>query len=169
MAEYCLFHHVQGETEGLLAFADETARRGSRGSRPDVYEGKTFAEFTDGGHLRLQRVFSTLRVRNSLAGGRSCPDPRDGRRRRMIPGGRRNSAGARGRSRGRRALPRSRRHLFADSSLHFLAFLKAGGWRTLLREKCRFRGIVRTLTQPNGRGASSAAAFADVIGRPHRV
>jgi dienelactone hydrolase len=48
MAEVLLFHHAQGQTEGFLAFADELRAAGHVVHAPDLYDGKTFAELTDG-------------------------------------------------------------------------------------------------------------------------
>ena len=48
MAEVLLFHHAQGLTEGLLAFADELRAAGHTVHTPDLYEGKTFTELDDG-------------------------------------------------------------------------------------------------------------------------
>jgi dienelactone hydrolase len=48
MAEVLLFHHAQGQTAGFLAFADELRAAGHVVHAPDLYDGKTFAELTDG-------------------------------------------------------------------------------------------------------------------------
>ncbi|MFF7179703.1 dienelactone hydrolase family protein [Streptomyces sp. NPDC008121] len=42
MAEVLLFHHAQGLTEGVRAFAEELRRAGHRVRVPDVYDGRTF-------------------------------------------------------------------------------------------------------------------------------
>jgi dienelactone hydrolase len=48
MAEVLLFHHAQGQTTGVLAFADELRRAGHIVHTPDLYEGRTFATLDDG-------------------------------------------------------------------------------------------------------------------------
>jgi dienelactone hydrolase len=53
MAEVLLFHHVQGLTPGIAAFADELRRAGHTVHTPDLYDGKTFETQDEGmGHLR---------------------------------------------------------------------------------------------------------------------
>ena len=42
MTEVVLFHHAQGLTPGVLAFADELRRAGHTVHTPDVYDGRTF-------------------------------------------------------------------------------------------------------------------------------
>ena len=48
MAEVVLFHHVQGLTAGVLAFADELRRAGHTVHTPDVFDGRTFDTIEDG-------------------------------------------------------------------------------------------------------------------------
>src|SRR5436305_1142442 len=48
MAEMLLFHHAQGQTEGLAAFADELRRAGHTVHAPDLYDGRTFASLEEG-------------------------------------------------------------------------------------------------------------------------
>ena len=42
MAEVVLFHHAQGLTPGVAAFADELRRAGHTVHAPDLFEGRTF-------------------------------------------------------------------------------------------------------------------------------
>jgi dienelactone hydrolase len=42
MAEVVVFHHVQGLTPGVNAFADELRRAGHAVHTPDLFEGRTF-------------------------------------------------------------------------------------------------------------------------------
>jgi dienelactone hydrolase len=42
MAEMVLFHHAQGLTPGVVAFADELRRAGHTVHTPDLFEGRTF-------------------------------------------------------------------------------------------------------------------------------
>lgn len=48
MAEVVLFHHVQGLTEGVIAFADELRRAGHTVHTPDQFDGQTFSTLDDG-------------------------------------------------------------------------------------------------------------------------
>ena len=48
MAEIILFHHVQGLTPGVVAFADELRRAGHTVHTPDLFEGRTFPSIDDG-------------------------------------------------------------------------------------------------------------------------
>jgi dienelactone hydrolase len=48
MAELVLFHHAQGLTPGVVAFADELRRAGHIVHTPDLYDGRTFATLEEG-------------------------------------------------------------------------------------------------------------------------
>ena len=48
MAEVALFHHAQGLTSGVVAFADELRRAGHTVHTPDLYDGRTFATLDEG-------------------------------------------------------------------------------------------------------------------------
>jgi dienelactone hydrolase len=48
MADVLLFHHAQGLTAGVRAFADELRGAGHRVHTPDLYDGRTFATLADG-------------------------------------------------------------------------------------------------------------------------
>jgi dienelactone hydrolase len=48
MSEVVLFHHAQGLTPGLAAFADELRRAGHTVHAPDLYDGRTFATLEEG-------------------------------------------------------------------------------------------------------------------------
>ena len=48
MAEVVLFHHAQGLTSGVLAFADDLRLAGHTVHTPDVFEGRTFATVEEG-------------------------------------------------------------------------------------------------------------------------
>lgn len=48
MAEVLLFHHAQGLTAGVHAFADELRSGGHTVHTPDMYEGRTFGTVEDG-------------------------------------------------------------------------------------------------------------------------
>ena len=48
MAEVVLFHHAQGLTPGVVAFADELRRAGHVVHTPDLFEGRTFGTIEEG-------------------------------------------------------------------------------------------------------------------------
>jgi len=48
MAEVVLFHHAQGLTPGVVAFADELRRAGHTVHTPDLLAGRTFASIEEG-------------------------------------------------------------------------------------------------------------------------
>jgi dienelactone hydrolase len=48
MAEVLLFHHAQGLTSGVLAFADELRGAGHTVHTPDLYDGHTFETLDEG-------------------------------------------------------------------------------------------------------------------------
>jgi dienelactone hydrolase len=48
VAEIMLYHHVQGLTTGVVAFADELRRAGHTVHTPDLLDGRTFATLEDG-------------------------------------------------------------------------------------------------------------------------
>ena len=51
MAEVVLFHHAQGLTPGVVAFADELRAAGHTVHTPDLFEGRTFPTLEEGlGH-----------------------------------------------------------------------------------------------------------------------
>ena len=53
MAEVVLFHHAQGLTPGVAAFADELRCAGHTVHTPDLFEGRTFDTIADGmGYVR---------------------------------------------------------------------------------------------------------------------
>ena len=60
MAEVLLFHHAQGLTAGCLAFAGDLRAAGHVVHTPDLYDGKTFTELTDGVAYAKQVGFDTI-------------------------------------------------------------------------------------------------------------
>src|SRR5262245_32104873 len=48
MAEVLLFHHAQGLTPGVVAFADRLRAAGHTVRTPDLYAGRTFASLDEG-------------------------------------------------------------------------------------------------------------------------
>ena len=67
MAEVLLFHHAQGLTPGVVAFADELRDAGHVVHTPDLYEGATFSDLDSGvGHAK-EIGFDTVLERGRLA------------------------------------------------------------------------------------------------------
>jgi dienelactone hydrolase len=64
MAEVLLFHHVQGLTDGVRAFADELRAGGHTVHTPDLFEGERPASVEDG-------VAHVQKLGDELLGGRA--------------------------------------------------------------------------------------------------
>jgi dienelactone hydrolase len=60
MAELVLFHHIQGLTEGVVAFADELRRAGHTVHTPDVFAGRTFETLGEGEAYAKEVGFQVL-------------------------------------------------------------------------------------------------------------
>lgn len=60
VAEIVLFHHAQGRTPGVVAFADELQRAGHTLHVPDLYEGRTFADLEEGVAYAQDVGFDTI-------------------------------------------------------------------------------------------------------------
>jgi dienelactone hydrolase len=62
-----VFHHAQGLTDGVRAFADELRAAGHTVHTPDLYEGRTFSDLADG-IRNVQRLgFDTIIARGRAA------------------------------------------------------------------------------------------------------
>ena len=67
MAEVLLFHHAQGLTPGVVAFADELRAAGHVVHTPDLYDGKTFDSVDDGVDHAREVGFDTILERGRTA------------------------------------------------------------------------------------------------------
>lgn len=67
MAEILLFHHAQGLTSGVKAFADTLTAAGHVVHAPDLYDGNTFDELDDGLAYVRQLGFDTVLERGRAA------------------------------------------------------------------------------------------------------
>ena len=65
MAEMLLFHHVQGLTDGVAAFADELRAAGHTVHTPDLFDGHTFASIREG--FAYSQTVSDLAARADAA------------------------------------------------------------------------------------------------------
>jgi dienelactone hydrolase len=63
MAELVLYHHVQGLTTGVGAFADELRRSGHTVHVPDLFDGRTFPTLEEGMAYAREVGFDTLMER----------------------------------------------------------------------------------------------------------
>ena len=67
MTELIVFHHAQGLTNGVKAFADELRAAGHTVHTPDLYEGKTFATLPEGMANVRELGFETIIARGRAA------------------------------------------------------------------------------------------------------
>lgn len=67
MAELVLYHHAQGLTTGVEAFADELRRAGHTVHVPDLYERHTFDTLDEGLAYAKQTGFGTIMERGLTA------------------------------------------------------------------------------------------------------
>ena len=68
MAEIALFHHAQGLTPGMIAFADELRGANHVVHTPDLFEGRTFPTLDEGIDYARSIGFDTLLDRGVAAG-----------------------------------------------------------------------------------------------------
>lgn len=67
MAEVLLYHHIQGLTDGVQAFADELRRAGHTVHTPDLFEGRTFTSIEEGFAFAEEVGFEALDERGVAA------------------------------------------------------------------------------------------------------
>lgn len=67
MAEVLLFHHAQGLTEGVIAFADRLREAGHTVHTPDLYDGHTFPTLDAGIGYAQEVGFGTIQERGLRA------------------------------------------------------------------------------------------------------
>ena len=63
MADVLLFHHAQGMTRGVTAFADELRAAGHTVHTPDLFDGRTFGSIPEGMAFINEQGFDALRAR----------------------------------------------------------------------------------------------------------
>jgi dienelactone hydrolase len=73
MAEILLFHHAQGLTDGVIAFADELRRADHTVHTPDLYDGRVFESIDDGVAYAGEVGFGEVMARGSQAADRRPP------------------------------------------------------------------------------------------------
>ncbi|HZD86899.1 MAG TPA: dienelactone hydrolase family protein [Gaiellaceae bacterium] len=67
MTDVVLYHHVQGLTDGVRAFADELRQAGHTVHTPDVFDGRTFGSIEEGIAFAREAGFGTLAARGVSA------------------------------------------------------------------------------------------------------
>ncbi|WP_238332461.1 dienelactone hydrolase family protein [Kribbella jejuensis] len=67
MAEVVLYHHAQGLTDGVKAFADQLRQAGHTVHTPDLYEGNTYATLEEGMEYAQATGFGTIAERGVAA------------------------------------------------------------------------------------------------------
>ena len=67
MAEVVLFHHAQGLTPGVVAFADELRHAGHTVHTPDLFEGRTFDSIEKGMSFVKELGFGEVMARGARA------------------------------------------------------------------------------------------------------
>lgn len=72
MAEIVLFHHVQGLTAGVVAFADQLRHAGHVVHTPDLFAGRTFSTIDDGMAHAREIGFGVL-LENGVAAAETFP------------------------------------------------------------------------------------------------
>jgi dienelactone hydrolase len=73
MAEILLFHHAQGLTDGIRAFADDLRAAGHTVQVPDLYEGRTYATLEEG-VAHAQEVGFDVLLERGRAAAEGLPD-----------------------------------------------------------------------------------------------
>src|SRR6476620_6332056 len=87
MAEVVLFHHAQGLTAGVIAFADQLRASGHTVHTPDLFDGHTFDTLEEGLGYAGKVGFGAVTDR-----GVRAAEARDGRRSFFIDDGDRAAA-----------------------------------------------------------------------------
>jgi len=67
MAEVLLYHHIQGLTEGVRAFADDLRQAGHTVHTPDLFDGRTFGSIEEGFGFARDLGLDAIRERGAAA------------------------------------------------------------------------------------------------------
>src|SRR5438046_497919 len=67
MTEVVLYHHVDGLTDGIRAFADDLRQAGHTVHTPDLFKGRTFNTIEEGMAFARQAGFGALADRGAAA------------------------------------------------------------------------------------------------------
>ncbi|MCD2442724.1 dienelactone hydrolase family protein [Agromyces sp. SYSU K20354] len=67
MAEVLLYHHIQGLTDGVQAFADDLRQAGHTVHTPDLFDGRTFGSIEEGFGFARETGLDAIRERGAAA------------------------------------------------------------------------------------------------------
>jgi dienelactone hydrolase len=67
MADVLLYHHIQGLTDGVRAFADDLHQDGHTVHTPDLFDGRTFASIEEGFGFARDAGLEAIRARGIAA------------------------------------------------------------------------------------------------------
>ncbi|GAA4701580.1 dienelactone hydrolase family protein [Nocardioides conyzicola] len=67
MAEVLLYHHIQGLTDGVRAFADDLRRAGHTVHAPDLFDGHTFDSIEEGFGYAREAGLDAIREQGAAA------------------------------------------------------------------------------------------------------
>jgi dienelactone hydrolase len=73
MSEVVLFHHIQGLTDGVRAFAEELRQGGNVVHTPDLFDGRTFSTLEEGMAFAREAGFGALAERGVAAADAYAP------------------------------------------------------------------------------------------------
>ena len=73
MAEVLLYHHIQGLTDGVRAFADGLREDGHTVHAPDLFHGRTFGSIEEGFGFARETGFDAIRQRGAAAADELAP------------------------------------------------------------------------------------------------
>lgn len=74
MTEVLLYHHIQGMTDGVQAFADDLRQAGHIVHTPDLFDGRTFGSIEEGFEFARDTGFDTIRERGIAAADEFGPE-----------------------------------------------------------------------------------------------
>lgn len=74
MAEVMLYHHIQGLTDGVRAFADDLRRAGHTVHAPDLFDGRTFGSIEEGFGFAREKGMDAIRERGAAAAQELGPE-----------------------------------------------------------------------------------------------
>ena len=74
MAEILLYHHIQGLTDGVSAFAEDLRQSGHTVHTPDLFEGRTFGNHEEAFAFARATGFDTIRKRGAAAADELGPE-----------------------------------------------------------------------------------------------
>src|SRR3954452_12438344 len=74
MAEVLLYHHIQGLTDGVQAFADDLRQAGHTVHAPDLFDGRTFDSIEEGFGFARGTGLDAIRDRGAAAADELGPE-----------------------------------------------------------------------------------------------